>query len=44
MAYPAGYPSIDWDTAVQALLPDIAANGDGLAFAKILVDPLRRAR
>jgi hypothetical protein len=40
--YPAGYPIVDdWNAYTAALLPDIAANGDGLAFFRILVDPMR---
>lgn len=39
--YPAGYPIVeDRDAYIAALLPDVAANGSGLAFFRTLVQPL----
>lgn len=40
--YPSDYPLIeDWDAYSALLLPDIAANGKGADFFRLLVDPLR---
>lgn len=40
-AYPSGYPEIaDREAYTAALLPDIAANGDGAEFFAALVRPL----
>lgn len=39
--YPGGYPRIEDRTEyVQAILPDVAANGQGLAWAALLYDPV----
>lgn len=40
--YPGGYPEIvDWDAYSASLLPDVAANGQGADFFRLLVEPLR---